>query len=317
MLKGTAALFHLQGGAVSLDVSSIVSIGFSAGCVAVALAAFAMSGAPVSSADEGLRIVALETVFSGMHVSADQSRKLDDSRPAKPKPGEIVYPDALANAAVYRIIGAAQNEAERCASEDAFTRKTSSTRVVRFRLFRWPGEGEAGLLAVIQYSFLGVNPAMSCPSIGLLAHLVRNAEKWDARDEYLLDTTHHDSLQRIDVLDFAGDGANQLVIESSYGGAGMAASSLQVFDLRRGRFEELLNVDSRLQYWGENSYTQVLDLERTRQSHGEQFCFTKSTTFEQGEDPSNPRVTNPCYGIGEGVDFKAAADRNKMLAPLQ
>jgi len=28
-------------------------------------------------------------------------------------------------------------------------------------------------------------------------------------------------------------------------------------------------------------------------------------------------VTNPCYGIGEGVDFTAAADRNKRLAPAQ
>jgi len=174
-----------------------------------------------------------------------------------------------------------------------------------------------GLLAIVQYSFLGVNPATSCPSIGLLAHLVRNAEKWDARDEYLLETTHHDSLQRIDVLDFAGDGAHELLIESKYGGAGMAASSLQVFDLRRGRFEELLNVDSRLQYWGESSYTQALDMERTRQSHGQQFCFTKSTTFEQGDEAQTPRVTNPCYGIGEGVDFTAAADRNKRLAPAQ
>jgi hypothetical protein len=288
-----------------------------AGCAAAALGASAMSGAPGFSTDDGLRIVALETIFAGMHVSADQSTKIDDSWPEKPKPISLVFPDALANAGVYRIIGAAQNEAERCASEDAFTRKTSSTRLVRFRLFRWPGEGEAGLLAIVQYSFLGVNPATSCPSIGLLAHLVRNAEKWDARDEYLLETTHHDSLQRIDVLDFAGDGAHELLIESKYGGAGMAASSLQVFDLRRGRFEELLNVDSRLQYWGESSYTQALDMERTRQSHGQQFCFTKSTTFEQGDEAQTPRVTNPCYGIGEGVDFTAAADRNKRLAPAQ
>ena len=83
-------------------MSWAISIRFSAGWVAVALAASAMGGAPGASADEGLRIAALENIFAGMHVSADQSKRVDDSWPEKSKPGSLVFPDALANASVYR-----------------------------------------------------------------------------------------------------------------------------------------------------------------------------------------------------------------------
>jgi len=280
-----------------------------------ALGASAMGGAAKQPAfGEALRISALEAIFTGMHVSVDRSRKIDDSWPAKPKPGDIVFPDALANATVYRAIGEARNEAERCAAEDAFSRKSSSTRLVRFRLFRWPNESEAGLLAVLQYSFLDVTPAMACPSIGLLVHLSRKGESWELGDQYLLEIVHHESLQRIDLVDLGG-GAEELVIESNYGSAGMVASGLQVFDLRRGRFEELISVDSRAQFYGETSSSQMLDIDRTRQSHGQEFCFTKATTTEQGAAPQTNRDATPCYEIGEGVEFKAAGERNKMLAP--
>src|ERR1035438_6149894 len=42
---------------------------------------------------------------------------------------------------------------------------------------------------------------------------------WTPRHEYLLDTTHHFSLRRIEVLDLTGDGVDQHVIESEFGGA--------------------------------------------------------------------------------------------------
>jgi hypothetical protein len=162
-----------------------------------------------------------------------------------------------------------------------------------------------------------VNPANSCPSIGLLVQLKRTGENWAVRDQYLIEMAHHESLQRAELVDVAGDGVADLVVESSYGSAGMVGSGLQVFDLRRGRFEEMLDVDSRSQFFGQSSYTQVLDLERTRRSRAQQFCFTKSDLLLAGKPRETPRVTTPCYDVGEGVDLKLAGERNKMLGPVR
>jgi hypothetical protein len=86
------------------------------------------------------------------------------------------------------------------------------------------------------------------------------------------------------------------VIESDFGGAGVAGSTLQIFDLSHGRFKELLSDNSRLQDGLEEGYTQVLDLERTRQSKGRRFCVTKALIFEKGKWFEPPRITHSCYG---------------------
>jgi hypothetical protein len=149
-----------------------------------------MSGeAEQSVSDETLRVVALKAIFIGMQVSVEPGKKIDDSWPKKPQAGEIFFPDALANENVYRVVGKARNEAEQCASENLLTQEFSNTRQVRFRLFRWPNQNDAGLLAVLQYNFLGARPAGVCWSVGLLVHLVKNADNWRVRDQYLLNTT--------------------------------------------------------------------------------------------------------------------------------
>jgi hypothetical protein len=196
-----------------------------AGCVAAALFATAIQGEsrqPIS--DESLRIIALRATFPGMEVSIDQGARIDNSSPEKPKPGEFASRDALAHESVYRVVGKAMNKVETWASDDVINPgRLSNTRLVRFRLFRWPNENADGLLAVLQYDFAGANPAMSCPSIGLLVHLVRNAARWEPRDEYLLETVHHHSIRGIEMLDLTGDGADELVVESDFGGAGVWA----------------------------------------------------------------------------------------------
>jgi hypothetical protein len=248
---------------VVVRYDSILKV-FLAGGIACALCVWAIAsdaGSPVS--DESLRLTALRAVFPGMQVLVDRGRKIDNSGPG--------WPDALAREVVYRVVGKAMNDAERGASEDLRSRTFSSTRQVRFKLFRWPNENEAGLLAVLQYDFSGANPALGCLSIGRLVHLVRNAAYWRRGDEYLLNTSHHSSLERIELPDLTGHGASELVIESDFGGAGTAGSTLQVFDLSHGRFEEVLNTDSRLQYFDQDSFTQVLDLRRTMRNHGQRF----------------------------------------------
>jgi len=99
-------------------------------------------GQPVS--DEALRLVELQAIFAGMHVSVEKGTLIDDSSPAQPKAGDVVFPDGLAKETVYRVIGEARNEAEKCASQDAFNGKSSTTRRVRFRLFPWPNWGGGG-----------------------------------------------------------------------------------------------------------------------------------------------------------------------------
>ncbi len=173
-----------------------------------------------------------------MQVSIVRSGKNNDSLPPKPRARGLSFPDALADEIVYRVVGEATNEAEREASEDIISGKLSNTRRVQLKLFRWPNENDTGLLAVLQYDFLDANPAMSCPSIGLLVHLVKNPVNWKVRDEYLLETSHHFALQRAGLIDLAGQGPHQLVIESDSGGAGTAAVNLKVFDLSPGRFED-------------------------------------------------------------------------------
>jgi hypothetical protein len=266
---------------------------------------------PVSH--EALRLAALRAVFPGMQVLLDRNKRIDNSWPKKPEAGELYFPDALAAESVYAVIGPPMNEAENTASENMITEKFSNTRQLRFRLFRWPRENDAGLLAVLQYDFRDASPAGACPSIGLLVHLVRHGANWAVKEQYLLETVHHHSLQSIRLLDLTGKGADELVVESSVGGAGTSASGLQVFDLSQGRLDAVLDTPSRMQYMTDDWYTQTLDLNRTRENHGQRFCFSKAIFFEHGEALRPPRVTRPCYERGDGVEPIWATERNKKL----
>ena len=210
------------------------------------------------------------------------------------------------------------NKVETWASDDVINPgRFSSARQVRFKLFRWPTENTDGLLAVLQYDFAGANPAMSCPSIGLLVHLVRNAAGWVPRDEYLLETVHHHSIHRIEMLDLTGDGVDELVVESDFGGAGVWGNIVQVFDLSHGHFQELLNIDSVLEDSDQEGFMQVLDVGRTLQSHGKRFCFSTTTLFEKGKWFKPPRVSHPCYKRGYLIETGASETNSEMLAPVR
>jgi hypothetical protein len=243
-------------------------------------------------------------------------KKMNRAWPEKPKLGELFFPDAFADEKVYSVIGGATNEAEMEASQDVVTQRYSNTRQVKIRLFRWPGEHGAGLLAVLQYDFPGANPAMSVLSIGRLVHLVKGAEKWEVRNRYLLETAHHSSLQRCELLDLTGNGSDDLIVESDWGGAGTAGSSLQVFDLSHGSFEEVLNTPSRLEYMDQDRFTQVLNIGHTRQANGREVCVSKTTMFEEGKPFQPPLATYPCYNRGDGVKPEDVKARTELLAPL-
>ncbi len=273
-------------------------------------------GQPVS--DDALRLAALQTIFPKMQILLEQGKKIDQSWPTKPRAGELYFPDAFADEAVYSIIGKARNKAEDWASEDIVTQRFSKIRQVRFKLFVWPREVDTGLLAVLQYDFPGSSPPRSCPTVGLLLHLVKSGPGWTVKDKYLLETVHHDSVQNVQLLDLTGSGVDELIVESNWGGAGMVASSFQVFDLSRGRFEEIVDTESQMQdNMTGDRYIQVIDIDRTLQSLGRRFCFSKTTFFEAENRFRPPRLTHPCYTRGYGLNSAEAISQREMLAPLR
>jgi hypothetical protein len=280
-------------------------------------ASTADSGQPIT--DEALRLRVLNAVFPNMQISVVAGAKIDDSAPIGRKPNDafLFFPDAMKEEKVYTVVGHAMNAAERAASSNVIDNSFSATRQVRIKLFHWPGDPESGMLAILQYKFPDANPPMSSPSLGVLAHVVGEARKARVQDEYLLETTHHGAIEGIRMADFNGDGANELVIESDWGGAGTIGSSLRVFDLSHGEFKEILDTTSRVQYEDQDWYTQVLDIDRTLQRRGGEFCFTKTVLFEMGKPYHPPRVIKPCYKRGDGVDLKETRERNASLKHLR
>jgi hypothetical protein len=276
---------------------------FAVGLALFAATAFA-DAPPIS--DETLHTTILQTIFKGMQISAVVPERSDPSPP-----------DALAPERAYQITGKPANKAEQGSATNAATGALSETRHVRIRPFRWPGQTNSGLLAVVQYAFPRANASLCCSSIGLLVHLAGAGENWQVRGEYLLETRHHSSLRSIRLTDLTGKGANDLIVESDAGGGATAEIILKIFDLSRGRFEEILDQHSYLEeYVTEQGYSQAFDLRRTLLSHGTQFCFEKTLRFENGRWFTPPRVSHPCYKRGAGVDPKDSAERNEWLAPL-
>ena len=270
-------------------------------------AAFAGGGSTAPIRNETLRLQALRVIFPAAQIATG----LD----ARSGAGDGQFlPDALAGEPVIRVTGAVMNEAEQEASRDLLNDNTSNTRRVRMKLFWWPGEKHAGLLAILQYDFAGIFTAMSCVSIGRLAHLVADGTGWKVDDEYLLRTEHHFSLQKIELTDLAGDGTRYLVVESDGGGLGVAVSAMHVFALSRGSFDEILATPAQLVNVEPSAFTQALDIKRTQQTRARQFCVLKTTTAENGKQYRPPPTSHLCYERGEGVDADDAAYQEAMLS---
>ncbi len=194
----------------------------------------------------------------------------------------------------------------------------SSERRVRFLLYRWPREGDTGLLAIVQYDFTGENHAGCCWSIGIVAHLVRSKATWQVRDQYLLETWQHTTVESVRFLD-----DDTLLVESDLGGAATAIIEVTGFDLRYGRLDEILDTYSYLEHDlavddtdHSAHYDQKLDLSRTAQTHGREFCFVKTLSMQDDKWLVPPRVTRPCYKRGDGVDAEDSRKRNGLLKPL-
>jgi hypothetical protein len=275
-------------------------------------AAFALADtAPL--ADEALRLSALRAIFPGMQISLLDGKRINDSWPDQPRPSELDASDALAMENVYRVTGAAANEAETQAASQLITGKSSTTRLIRFQIFPWPNS--KGLLAVLQYKFEDAVPSMACPSLGLLVQLANANGTWEVRDRYLLETMHHFSLKTVRMLNLTGDG-DELAIESDFGGAETWGTNFLIFDLG-AKLERVFETTSQISYRTNDRFTQELDIPETIQRSGQEFCFTKTTMFEDGILFKPSRVSKVCYKPSEDSDRQESQDRNKLLAPIK
>jgi hypothetical protein len=251
--------------------------------------------------DEGLRRQILAVVFPNMPVSAVSG----DLHPSnKPKPGELIFlPDALAGERVYRVIGPPSGKTEYCAAEDmgSETFKQSEVRKLSFVAYRWPRRSD--LLAVLQYKFIGANPAGSCWSIGRIVHLAASGDgRWRIVEDLQLDIQHHSGLERIELIDLSGSGTGELLVESDWGGAATAGSSLHVYSLESGRFVQWLDTTARVEgMYG--SFTQLLNIPKTRAKNARSFCFRKTEYAEADYKLlPKPQVSIVCYPRYEGVE---------------
>lgn len=242
--------------------------------------------------NEAERIRALSSIFPQMKITVGDPYPI----PAR-KPGElIVFPDALDGQKVYHVVGPASGEAELCAAGDVATMKRSDARELRFVIYHWPKS--ADILAILQYRFTGIeSPAGACWSIGRIVHLAGGHDAWRVTENRDLDTQHHAGLERVELTDVSGDGTDDLLIESDWGGAGTAGSSLLIFSLQEGRLTQELEVVSRMEGLDE-SFTQPLDLGRTRKTQGKRFCFTKTDLGSNGQLYRDRPISRPCYPRG-------------------
>ncbi len=263
--------------------------------------------------DETVRLTALRAIFPGMQISLLEGKRIDDSWPEQPRPAELNAPDALAKENVYRVIGKPTNEAEKQASAPTLSGNPSTTRLIRFQIFHWPDS--TGMLAVLQYKFEDAIPSLACPSLGLLVQLANVNGAWEVRDRYLLETMHHFSLKGIRMLNLSGEGADQLAIESDFGGDETWGINMLIFNLG-AKLERIFETTSQISYQTNDLFTQVLDVPETINRHAQEFCFTKTTTFEDGVLFKPSRISKVCYKPGEDADVKDSEERNKMLAPL-
>lgn len=239
--------------------------------------------------DETLRRAAIQALFPGLEITADASS--------------------------YSISGLPQSQVEKCASENMQTEKFESERQLSLRLYRWPGRSEQGMVAVLQYNYPRASPAGSCWSIGRVVHLVPAGGEWRVHDQFLLEAQHHTSIPSIRMLDLTGDGVAELVVESDSGGVGTTDTLLHVFDLSGGSLRLKLRVPSAMAYEMSDHYTQTLDVERTRQTHGTQFWFTRTTKVEHSKIYVPPRVRTVAYPPGSVIDVHYIGRYQEWLKP--
>ena len=115
------------------------------------------------------------------------------------------------------------------------------------------------------------------------------------------------------MLNLAGEN-DQLVVESDFGGADTWGTNFLVFNLG-AKLERVFETTSQISFQTSDRFTQEFDVPETVQRDGKEFCFIKTTMFEDGILFNPARVSKVCYMPGEEQN-NGSEERNKMLAPF-
>ena len=128
---------------------------------------------------------------------------------------------------------------------------------------------------------------------------------------------HHSAVQRLELIDLGNTGLPDLVVESNSGGGGTSGSTLQIFSLADGKFDEVLRTEARMEDGIDERYAQELDVAGTRVERGRRFRTIKTTYLEKGNWFRKPRVTIEFYERGSGVDRQSGGYSQQKPAPLK
>lgn len=121
----------------------------------------------------------------------------------------------------------------------------------------------------------------------------------------MLDTEHHNQFESIRLIPLSDANSEELVIESDAGerGGDRFGSYLHVLNLTFGRFEELVTVPTKMHVISHaETWTQTLDVPKTRARFGEEFCFVKIVYAAEHLWFPTPEVSGPCYPRGYGLE---------------
>ncbi len=267
--------------------------------------------------DESLRSEALRAVFPGMRVDATRKRVEQFTLPSK-RP--LSYRDAQIGETIYRVVGKRTNYVEDCASDDLGSGRFSGAREVAFRLYPWPGSHD-DYVAVLQYGFSGARPAMTCSTIGLVAHLQRRGTRLFTTERALLESQHHWSVVEMSLTDITGDDIEELVVESDFGGPAARFTRIHIFDLSQRKLRPPFEILGRCEFdlgpQDQRVSLTVLDSTRSQASAGTQYCFTTTVFMEKTLTLKPPRVEQRCFPVGLDAEQQSEyLRRQEKLRPL-
>jgi len=160
---------------------------------------------------------------------------------------------------------------------------------------------------VAQYEFTGVQAAGACWSIGIAARVTEEAGRdLPVQSEYLFRTQRHQSIGSIRMIDLAGNGHARLVVDSDWGGPGVAGSSFYIFDLREGNLRPVIIGQSAVS--GDPGIaTAEIDIARTRPQPGPFVLLPTEDIFDPGNPSPKPKISRPCLPEGSGVSDESAS----------
>jgi len=265
---------------------------------------FASGAELVTDHDTRLRVLSL--VFPNARIS-DAAKPKDDQPFSVTDPLEhLVISLKSGFEHYYEVVGPVAKEEEEPASDITDLNKGfSDKRQVRMEVYRWkaPKGGEAVLVAVLDYLFMGANPARCCRAIGKVFLLSSAADRLlDSFDKMPYAFTTFTSVQFID-LD--GSGAEKLLISADTSGAAYLGVKSALFDLAKRRLTLLVSLDTLVFYEAELEkvaiHTLTLDERQTIRSKGKRIFFVKETFAAKGKLFSKPLKSRVSFPIGYGL----------------